>query len=152
MAKVFSLNVSPSNEYSGLISFRIDWLDLLGVQGTFKSLLHHSSKASILKKKIKNKNKKKEERRKASILQHSGFFVVQLSHPYMTTGKMSVVLKKWPRVISVNGLHLNDCLHSLSFDPVAPLTNINRVTKISHSALSPEPLFMKHNCSTAEAM
>ena len=70
----------------------------------------------------------------------------------MTTGKMSVVLKKWPRVISVNGLHLNDCLHSLSFDPVAPLTNINRVTKISHSALSPEPLFMKHNCSTAEAM
>ena len=60
--------ISPSNEYSGLISFRIDWLDLLGVQGTLNSLLqHHSSKASIL--------------------QHSAFFMVQISHPYMTTGK-----------------------------------------------------------------
>ena len=64
----FSFNFSPSNEYSGLISFRMDWLDLLTVQGTRKSLLqHHSSKASIL--------------------QHSAFFIVQLSHPYMTTGK-----------------------------------------------------------------
>ena len=64
----FSFNISPSNEYSGLISFRMDWLDLLAVQGTLKSLLqHHSSKASIL--------------------QHSAFFIVQLSHPYMTTGK-----------------------------------------------------------------
>ena len=63
----FSFNISPSNEYSGLISFRMDWLDLLAVQGTLKSLLqHHSSKASIL--------------------QHSAFFIVQLSHPYMTTG------------------------------------------------------------------
>ena len=63
-----SFNISPSNEYSGLISFRIDWLDLLAVQGTPKSLLqHHSSKASIL--------------------QHSAFFIVQPSHPYMTTGK-----------------------------------------------------------------
>ena len=61
----FSFSVSPSNEYSGLISFRMDWLDLLAVQGTLKSLLqHHSSKASIL--------------------QHSAFFIVQLSHPYMT--------------------------------------------------------------------
>ena len=70
MAKVleFSFSISPSNEYSGLISFRMDWLDLLAVQGTLKSLLqHHSSKASIL--------------------QHSAFFIVQLSHPYMTTGK-----------------------------------------------------------------
>ena len=58
---------SPSNEYSGLISFRMDWLDLLAVQGTLKSLLQPSSKPSIL--------------------QHSGFFIVQLSHPYMTTGK-----------------------------------------------------------------
>ena len=65
---VFSLSISPSNEYSGLISFRMDWLDLLAVQGTLKSLLqHHSSKASIL--------------------QCSAFFTVQLSHPYMTTGK-----------------------------------------------------------------
>ena len=64
----FSFNISPSSEYSGLISFRMDWLDLLVVQGTLKSLLqHHSSKASIL--------------------QHSAFFIVQLSHPYMTTGK-----------------------------------------------------------------
>ena len=66
----FSFNISPSNEYSGLISFRIDWFDLLAVQGTLKSLLqHHSSKASIL--------------------WHSAFFIVQLSHPYMTTGKTS---------------------------------------------------------------
>ena len=64
----FSFNISPSNEYSGLIFFRMDWLDLLAVQGTLKNLLqHHSSKASIL--------------------QHSAFFTVQLSHPYMTTGK-----------------------------------------------------------------
>ena len=64
----FSFNISPSSEYPGLISFRMDWLDLLAVQGTLKSLLkHHSSKSSIL--------------------QHSAFFIVQLSHPYMTTGK-----------------------------------------------------------------
>ena len=64
----FSFSISPSNEYSGLISFRIDWFDLLATQGTLKSLLqHHSSKASIL--------------------WHSVFFMVQLSHPYMTTGK-----------------------------------------------------------------
>ena len=64
----FSFNISPSNEHPGLISFRVDWLDLLAVKGTLKSLLqHHSSKASIL--------------------QCSAFFIVQLSHPYMTTGK-----------------------------------------------------------------
>ena len=64
----FSFTISPSNEYSGLISFRMDWLDLFTVQGILKSLLqHHSSKASIL--------------------QHSAFFIVQLSHPYMATGK-----------------------------------------------------------------
>ena len=64
----FSFSISPSNEHSGLISFRMDWLDFLAVQGTLKSLFqHHSSKASIL--------------------QHSAFFTVQLSHPYMTTGK-----------------------------------------------------------------
>ena len=64
----FSFNISPSNEYSGLISIRMDWLDLLAIQGTLESLLqHHSSKASILR--------------------HSAFFIVQLSHPYMTTGK-----------------------------------------------------------------
>ena len=64
----FSFNISPSNEYLGLISFRMDWLDLLAVQGTLKSLLqHHSSKASVLR--------------------HSASFIVQLSHPYVTTGK-----------------------------------------------------------------
>ena len=64
----FSLNITPPNEYSGLISFRMNWLDLLAIQGTLKSLLqHHSSKASILR--------------------HSAFFIVQLSHPYMTTEK-----------------------------------------------------------------
>ena len=64
----FSFNICPSNEHSGLISFRMDWLDLLAAQGTLKSLLqHHSSKTSIL--------------------QHSAFFIVQLLHPYMTTGK-----------------------------------------------------------------
>ena len=64
----FSFSISPSNEYSGLISLRMDWLDLLAVQGTLKSLLqHHSSEASVL--------------------WHSAFFMVRLSHPYMTTGK-----------------------------------------------------------------
>ena len=71
----FSISISPSNEYSGLISFRMVWLDLLAVQETFKSLLqHHSSKASIL--------------------WHSAFFIVQLSRPYMTTGK-TIALTRW---------------------------------------------------------
>ena len=71
----FSFNISPSTEYSGLISFRMDWLDLLAVQGTLKSLLqHHSSKASIL--------------------QLSAFFTVQLSHPYMTTGKTTALTRR----------------------------------------------------------
>jgi len=71
----FSFSISPSSEYSGLISFRMDWLDLLAVQGTLKSLLqHHSSKASIL--------------------QHSAFFIVQLSHPYMTTGKTIALTRR----------------------------------------------------------
>ena len=71
----FSFSISPSNEYSGLISFRMDWLDLLAVQGTLKSLLqYHSSEASIL--------------------QHSAFFIVQLSHPYMTTGKTTALTRQ----------------------------------------------------------
>ena len=77
----FSFSISPSNEYSGLISFRMDWLDLLVVQGTLKSLLqHHSSKASILR--------------------HSAFFIVQLSLPYMTTGK-TMALTRWTFVSKV---------------------------------------------------
>ena len=71
----FSFSISPSNEYSGLISFRMDWLDLFEVQGTLKSLLQYRSS-------------------KASILQHSAFFTVQLSHPYMTTGK-TIALTIW---------------------------------------------------------
>ena len=84
----FSLNISPSNEYPGLISFRMDWLDLLVVQGTLKSLLqHHSSKVSILQHSAYLSSK-------ASILQHSAFFTVQLSHPYMTTGKTIALTRR----------------------------------------------------------
>ena len=84
----FSLSISPSNEYPGLVSFRVDWLDLLAVQGTLKSLLqHHSSKASIL--------------------WHSAFFTVQLSHPYMTTGK-TLALTRWSFVGKVMSL-LSTC-------------------------------------------
>ena len=71
----FSLNISPSNEYSGLIFFRMDWLYLFAVQGTLKSLLQHDSS-------------------KASILCHSAFFIVQLSHPYMTTGKIIALTRR----------------------------------------------------------
>ena len=71
----FSFSISPSNEYSGLISFRMDWLDLLAIQGTLKSLLqHHSSKTSVLWR--------------------SAFFMVQLSHPYMTTGKTIALTRR----------------------------------------------------------
>ena len=80
----FQFNISPSNEYSGLISFRMDWLDLLAVQGTLKSLLqHHNSKASILR--------------------CSAFFIAQLSHPYMTTGK-TIALTRWTFVGKVTSL------------------------------------------------
>ena len=82
-----SFNITPSNEYPGLISFRMDWLDLLAVQGTLKSLLqHHSSKASILR--------------------HSAFFTVQLLHPYMTTGK-TIGLTRWTFVDKVMSLLFN---------------------------------------------
>ena len=82
----FSFSISPSNEYSGLISFRIDWLDLLAVQGTLKNLQHCSSKASIL--------------------WCSAFFIVQLSHPYMTTGK-TIALTRWTFVGKVTSLLFN---------------------------------------------
>ena len=83
----FSFSISPSNEYSGLISFRIDWLDLLVVQGTLKSLLQHHSL-------------------KASILWGSAFFIVQFSHPYMTTGK-NIALTRWTFVGKVTYLLFN---------------------------------------------
>ena len=82
----FSFSISPSNEHPRLISFRMDWLDLLAVQGTLKSLQQHSSKASILR--------------------HSAFFTVQISHPYMTTGK-TVVLTRWTFVGKVMYLIFN---------------------------------------------
>ena len=83
----FSFSISPSNEYSGLLLFRMDWLNLLAVQGTHKSLQHHSSKASIL--------------------WHSAFFTVQLSHPYMTTGK-TIALTRRTFVGKVMSLLLNE--------------------------------------------
>ena len=83
----FNFSISPSNEYSGLISFRMDWLDLLAVQGTLKSLLQYYSS-------------------KASILQHSAFFTVQLSHPYMTTVK-TIALMRWTFVYKVISLLFN---------------------------------------------
>ena len=87
----FSFSISSSNEYSRLISFRIDWFDLLAVQGTLKSLLqHHSSKASIL--------------------QHSTFFMVQLSYPYMTTGQ-TIYLTIWTFVGKQISLLFNTCLY-----------------------------------------
>ena len=83
----FNVSISPSNEYSGLISFRTDWFDLLAVQGTLKSLLqHHSSKASVL--------------------WCSAFFIVQLSHPYMTTGK-TIALTRWTFVGKLISLLFN---------------------------------------------
>ena len=83
----FSFNISPSNEHPGLISFRMEWLDLIAVQGTLKSLLqHHSSKASIL--------------------WHSTFFILQLSHPYMTTGK-TIALTRWTFIDKVMSLLFN---------------------------------------------
>ena len=85
---IFSLSINPSNEYSGMISFRKDWLDFLAVQGTLKSLLqHHSSKASIW---------------------CSAFFIVQLSHPYMTTRKM-IALTRWTFVGKVMSMILICC-------------------------------------------
>ena len=83
----FSFNISPSNEYSGVISFRMDWLDLLAIQGTLKSLLQHRSP-------------------KASILRRSAFFIVQLSYPYMTTGK-TIALTRWTFVRKVMPLLFN---------------------------------------------
>ena len=83
----FSFSISPSNEYSGLVSFRMDWFDLLEIQGTLKSLLQHNSS-------------------KASILRCSAFFIVQLSHPYMTTGK-TTALTRWTFVDKVMSLLYN---------------------------------------------
>ena len=89
----FSFSISPSNEHPGLISFKMHWLELLAVQGTLKSLLQHQSS-------------------KASILQRSAFFTVQLSHPYMTTGK-TIASTRWTFVAKVMSLLLNMLLRSV---------------------------------------
>ena len=104
----FSFSISPSNEYSGLISFRMDWLALLAVQGTLKSLFqHHSSKASVL--------------------WHSAFFMVQLSHPYMTTGK-TIVLTRRTFVSKVMSLLFN----MLSRLVIAFLPRSKRLLRLSY--------------------
>ena len=95
----FCFSISPSNEYSGLISFRIDWLDLLAVQRTLKSLLQHQSS-------------------EVSILWHSAFFTVQLSHPYVTTRK-NIALTRWTFVISTTLLYLPLWAKSLGRNGVA---------------------------------
>ena len=93
----FSFSINPSKEHPGLISFRMDWLDLLAVQGSFKSLLQHNSS-------------------KASILLRSAFFTVQLSHPYMTTGK-TIALTRWTFVGKVMSLLLNMLSRFVPFLP-----------------------------------
>ena len=127
----FSFNISPSNEYSGLISFRMDWLDLLAGQGTLKSLLqHHSSKASIL--------------------QHSAFFIFQLSHPYMTTGKtialtrrnfvgkvMSLLFNMLSRLILTFPPRSKHLLISWLQSPSAVILEPKKLKSVSISTVSP---------------
>ena len=127
----FSFSISPSNEHPGLISFRMDWLDLLAVQGTLKSLQHHSSKASIL--------------------QHSAFFIVQLSYPYMTTGK-TIALTRWTFVGKVMFLIITYTIFSIilkTFPYVSGLIPSHRnivVTAILGFRTHPysSPLFYVH--------
>ena len=117
----FGFSISPSKEYPGLISFRMDWLDLLAVQGTLKSLLqHHSSKASIL--------------------QHSVFFTVQLSHPYMTTGK-TIALTRRTFVGKVMSLLLNmQCRLVLTFLPKSKRLLISWLQSPSAVILEPQKM------------
>ena len=127
----FSFNISPSNEHPGLISFRMDWLDLLAVQGTRKNLLqHHNSKASVL--------------------WHSAFFIVQLSHPYMTTGK-TIALTRWTFVGKVLFLLFNvlsrlvisflprskRLLISWLQSPSAVILEPNKIKSVTVSTVSP---------------
>ena len=114
----FSFSIIPSKEIPGLISFRMDWLDLLAVQGTLKSLLqHHSSKASLLR--------------------CSAFFTVQLSHPYMTTGK-TIALTRWTLVGKVRSLLLNMLSRLLiTFLPSSKRLLISRLQSPSAVILEP---------------
>ena len=114
----FSFSIIPSKEIQGLISFRMDWLDLLAVQGTLKSLLqHHSSNASIL--------------------QHSAFFTVQLSHPYVTTGK-TIALTRWTHICyyKISSIALCAILCCLSILYVI----VHLLTPDSHPIAPPSPL------------
>ena len=121
----FSFNISPSNEHPWLISFRMDWLDLLAVQGTLKSLLQHHSL-------------------KASILQCSAFFIVQLSHPYMTTGK-PIALIRWTFVGKVMFLFFNMLSRLvITFLPRSKRLLISRLQ--SPSAVILEPQKIKSHC------
>ena len=115
----FSFNISPSNEHPGLNSFRMDWLDLVEVQGTFKSLLqHHSSKASIF--------------------QCSAFFTVQLSHPYMTTGK-TTALTRWTFAGNVISLLFNKlCRLVITFLPRSKSLFITWLQSLSAVILEPK--------------
>ena len=117
----FSFNISPSNEHPGLISFRMDWLDLLAVQGTLKSLLqHHGSKASILLR--------------------SAFFIVQLSHPYMTTGK-TIALTRWTFVGKVMSLLFNMLSRLvITFLPRGKHLSISWLQSISAVILEPRKI------------
>ena len=122
---VSASNISPSNEYPGLISFRMDWLDLLAVQGTLKSLFqHHSSKASIL--------------------QHSAFFIVQLSHPYLTTGK-TIALTRRIFVDKVMSLLFN-MLSTLVIDFLPRSKRLLISWLRSSSAVILEPPKIKSHC------
>ena len=116
-----SFNISPSNEHPGLISFRMDWLDLLAVQGTLKSLLqHHSSKVSIL--------------------WCSAFFIVQLSHPYMTTGK-TIALTRWTFVDKVMALLFNMLSRSvITFLPKSKRLLISWLQSPSAVILEPQKI------------
>ena len=116
----FSYSISPSNEYSGLISFRMDWLDLLAVQGTLKSLLqHHSSKASVLR--------------------CSALFIVQLSHPYMTTGK-TIALTRRAFVSKVTSLLFNMSWLVIAFLPRSKRLLISWLQSPSALILEPKKI------------
>jgi len=127
----FSFSISPSNGHPGLISFRMDWLDLLAVQWTLKSLLqHHSSKASILR--------------------HSAFFTVQLSHPYITTGK-TIALTRWTFVGKVISLLFKRLLISWLQSPSAVILEPQKIKSdtvfsvspsISHEVMGPDVMIL----------
>ena len=129
----FSFSISPSNEHPRLVSFRMDWLDLLAVQGTHKSLLqHHSSKASVL--------------------WHSAFFTVQLSHPHMTTGK-TIALTRWTFVDKVISLLLNMlCRLVITFLPRSKRLLISWLQSPSAMILEPKKILGLRACHILYAM